>query len=63
MCIITPFTVEKISPRASLELGIARSVGQHLNHGATGAPKDQRVDSVDLDEAPRNEALNYPAST
>ena len=27
-----PFTVEKISPRAGLELGAARSVGQGLRH-------------------------------
>ena len=33
-----PFTVEKISPRAGLELGTTRSVGQHLTHRATGAP-------------------------
>ena len=32
------FTVEKISPRAGLELGTARSVGQRLTHWATGAP-------------------------
>ena len=31
------FTVEKISPRAGLELGTARSVGQRLTHCATGA--------------------------
>ena len=33
-----PFTVEKISPRAGIELGTARSVGQRLTHLATGAP-------------------------
>ena len=27
-----PFTVEKSSPRAGLELGTARSVGQRLTH-------------------------------
>ena len=30
LCNGTPFTVEKISPRAGLELGTARSVGQRL---------------------------------
>ena len=30
--------VEKISPRARIEPGSARSVGQRLTHGATGAP-------------------------
>ena len=38
MCNGTPFTVGKISPRAGLEPGTARSVGQHLTHSATGAP-------------------------
>ena len=33
-----PFTVKKISPRAGLELGTARSVGQRLTHRTTGAP-------------------------
>ena len=28
---------EKISPRAGLDLGTARSVGQHLTHRTTGA--------------------------
>ena len=28
----TPFAVEKISPRAGLELGTARSVAQRLTH-------------------------------
>ena len=37
MCNGTPFTVEKISPRAVLELGTARSVGQRLTHLASGA--------------------------
>ena len=32
----TPFTVEKIFPRAGLEHGAARSVGQRLTHLATG---------------------------
>ena len=32
MCNGTTFTVEKISPRAGLELEIARSVGQRLAH-------------------------------
>ena len=33
VCVLEPrFTVEKISPRAGLELGIARSVGQHITH-------------------------------
>ena len=27
-----PFTVEKISPRAGIDLGTARSVGQRLAH-------------------------------
>ena len=30
VCNGTPFTVEKISPRAGIELGTARSVGQRL---------------------------------
>ena len=30
MCNGTPFTVEKISPRAGFELGTARSIGQRL---------------------------------
>ena len=34
----TPFMVEKISPRAGLEPGTARSVGQRLTHFATGTP-------------------------
>ena len=35
----TPFTVEKISPRAGLELGTARSAGQLLTHwGMLGRP-------------------------
>ena len=38
MCNGTPFTVEKISPRAGLEPGTARSVGQRLTNGATEAP-------------------------
>ena len=38
MCNWSPFTVEKISPRAGIELGTARSVGQRLIHLATGAP-------------------------
>ena len=38
VCNGTPFVVEKISPRAGLELVTARSVGQHLTHWATGAP-------------------------
>ena len=32
VCDGTPLTVEKISPRAGLELGTARSVGQRLTH-------------------------------
>ena len=32
LCNGTPFTIEKISPRAGLELGTARSVGQRLTH-------------------------------
>ena len=28
VCNVTPFTVEKMSPRAGLEFGTARSVGQ-----------------------------------
>ena len=32
VCNGTPFTVEKISPRAGLEPGTARSVGQRLTH-------------------------------
>ena len=32
MCNVTPFTIEKISPRVGLESGVARSVGQHLTH-------------------------------
>ena len=31
----TPFMVEKISPRAGLELGTARSVGQRLTQSYT----------------------------
>ena len=42
MCNGTPFTVEKSSPRAGLEPGSARSVGQRLTHRATGAPWFQR---------------------
>ena len=38
MCNGTQFAVEKISPRAGIELGKARSVGQNLTHWATGAP-------------------------
>ena len=38
MCNGNPFTVEKISPQAGLELGTARSVGHHLTHYGTGAP-------------------------
>ena len=37
MCNGTPFTVEKISPRAGLELGTSRSVDQRSTHRATGA--------------------------
>ena len=32
VCNGTSFMVEKISPQAGLELGTARSVGQHLTH-------------------------------
>ena len=32
----------EISPRAGLELGTARSVGQRLTHLATGAPRDKK---------------------
>ena len=32
VCNATPFTVEKISPRAGFDLGTARSVGQRLTH-------------------------------
>ena len=32
VCNGTPFMVEKILPRAGIELGIARSVGQRLAH-------------------------------
>ena len=38
MCNGSPITVEKISSRAGLELGSARSVGERLAHLATGAP-------------------------
>ena len=34
VCSGTPFTVEKISPRAGFELGTAGSAGQHFTHGA-----------------------------
>ena len=37
VCNGAPFTVEKILPRAGIELGTARSVGQRLTHLATGA--------------------------
>ena len=32
LCAIVPFMVEKISPRAELEPGTARSVGHRLTH-------------------------------
>ena len=32
VCNGTPFMVEKISPRAGIELGTPRSVGQRLTH-------------------------------
>ena len=32
LCCETPFAVEKISPRAGLKLGTARSAGQRLVH-------------------------------
>ena len=38
VCIGTPYTVEKISPRARIDPGTARSVGQRLTHWVTGAP-------------------------
>ena len=38
----TPFTVEKISPRAGHELGTARSASQRLAHRATGVPRRGR---------------------
>ena len=38
MCIGTWFTVEKISPRAGLELATTKSVGQHLTHCAPETP-------------------------
>ena len=37
------YTVEKISPRARIELGTARSVGQRLTHSATGAPRSSKL--------------------
>ena len=43
MCNGTPFTIEKISPRAGLELGTARSVGHRLTHSATGATDQNRM--------------------
>ena len=36
LCAMEPCTVEKISPRAGLESGTARSEGQRLTHSATG---------------------------
>ena len=39
MCNGTLFTVEKGSPRAGLEPGTARSVGQSIIHSAAGAPR------------------------
>ena len=38
VCNGTPFMVEKISPRAGLEPGTARSVGQRFTHFVTGTP-------------------------
>ena len=35
--------VEKISPRAGLELGTTRSVGQRLTHCATGASRGKET--------------------
>ena len=40
MCNRNPIAVEENSPRAGLELGTARSAGQHLTHCATGARMD-----------------------
>ena len=47
--------LKKSSPQAGLELTIARSVGQRLTHGATGAP---RTIEVLLYIEPRNVTLN-----
>ena len=38
-CNGAPSMVEKISPRAGIELVTARSVGQRLTHCATGGPE------------------------
>ena len=43
MCNGAPFTVEKVTPRAGIELGIARSVGQRLTYCANGAPRIMKV--------------------
>ena len=48
MCSGVPFAVEKISPRAGLELGTATSAGQHLAYGTTGAPSIVRKSALDM---------------
>ena len=45
----TPFMVEKISPRARIELRTARSVGQRLTHRATGAPEMEEATTFCFD--------------
>ena len=40
-----PFTVQKISPRAGIELKSARSVDQRLIHLTTGAHQQQKDSS------------------